>query len=247
MKKVLVLSLVALVIAAGAVCAYPSLLGPTGGANLPVANVAAEGQWSVAVDYFNQSSDGVDAAIPVRVLYGIGNNFEVGAMYTLQNTDGSDSLDTWGINGKFLTASVLGGFNWSVGGVYENISDIDLTAFQAYLVGTRVLVEGTETSPAIRGTVGLNWTKVDYDDGDTDAFRPFVNVDLGFKGGTNVTAEYQFKNSDIDDDALASIVIRHPFTPNWSGQIGFTNGFRGISGSDDFDLLIGVNYKMTTL
>jgi hypothetical protein len=241
--------MVALIIAAGAAFAYPSLVGPTGGANLPVANVAAEGQWSIAVDYFNQSSDGLGAAMPVRVLYGIGNNFEVGAMYTFQDGD-FVSLDVWGLNAKYLTPLTFGGFNWSVGALYEKFNDFDFSAIQGYFVGTRVLSEGTESSPAVRGTVGINWTQVDatFDEVSekTDAFRPFLDLDVAFKGGANVTAEYQFENDDFDSKALASLVVRYPFTPNWSAQIGLSNAFRGISGGDDYDLLVGVNYKMTS-
>ena len=241
MKKVLVLCIVVLAISIGAAFSYPSLLGPTGGAALPVANVIPAGQWNLAADFYNHSGGGLDASIPIRVLYGLGNRVEIGAIYTL--TDGDDS---WGVNGKILTSSLLGGFNWSIGGVFERFNS-DSSAIQAYVVGTRVLIPGNENYPSIRGSIGLNWTLVDIFDDDANAFRPFFNVDLGFNTGTNVTAEYQFKNSDIDSDALASIVVRHMFTPRLSGQAGFTNAIGGIAGTNDFDLLVGINYKMTTL
>lgn len=248
MKKLMFIGMViALLAITGAAFAYPSLLGPTGGANLPVANVVPAGQWNVALDWFNQSSDGVDSATSFRVLYGLGDTLEFGAVYTKQGTNSDIDLDTWGLNAKFLTPLTLADFAWSLGATYQKFNDSaldDAKFYQLYFVGTRVLSEGSEEAPAVRGTVGVNWTEFDFAGFKTDAFRPFVDVDFAFKTGTNVTLEYQFENSDLDAEALSSIVVRHPINENWSAQIGFSNGSRGVVGGDNHDLLIGVNYKI---
>lgn len=96
MKQLIVLGIA--VALACAVQAYPTLTGPTGLATLPTAAVAPAGQLQLAADYYDTE---IESTIPVRVLYGIGDNFEIGATYV------SFELNGWGINGKWLTPLTL--------------------------------------------------------------------------------------------------------------------------------------------
>ena len=242
--------MVAFVIAASAAfAAYPTLLGPSGGVVLPDADVTAAGQWNVAVDYYDQTGTSsydieLKHAIPVRVLYGMGDKLEVGAMFTFQDTNDAKSDDIWSVNAKYLTSLTLGSFNWSVGGLYAKYTDWDDQILQFYFVGTRVLSEGSETSPAVSGSIGVNWTQDDDTGYKADAFRPYFSLNAAFKGGTELLAEYQFKNDNIyDQKAIASIGVRHAFNPNWSAQIAFTNA-EIVYGIDDYNFLLGVNYKL---
>jgi hypothetical protein len=75
--------------------------------------------------------------------------------------------------------------------------------------------------------------------------RPFVDVDLAFPNRVNVTAEDQLKDAKLDSDALASIVVRYPFTDALTSEIGITNAQRGAIGSSEFSLVAGVNVSFS--
>lgn len=150
MKKVLSLGLV-LGIAAVSAYAYPTLAGPTGYGVLPTADVVGSGVWNIAADYYDSS----DSTVPIRVVYGIGPNFEVGVSYRsgdqfVGTVDGDGLIidengfeqgfapfvsdisisDMWGINGKYRIPTAFGGFCWSLGAQYLQ-GDIDTNGLVA--------------------------------------------------------------------------------------------------------------------
>lgn len=120
MKKVLMLGLALL--AACAANALPTLNGPTGGFELPTANIAANGI-TVAVDQAT-NSDGI--AIPnSRLLLGGDKTFEFGGMYeqvTQTNFFGSNDIEVWNANAK-LQLLRCHGWKVAVGGVYGQLLD----------------------------------------------------------------------------------------------------------------------------
>lgn len=266
MKRILSVGMAGLLLAiAGAALAYPSLLGPTGGTNLPTANVIGEGKFDFAFDWFNQKVKETydvggtpvefktNAAKVFRVLYGFAPNLEGGLGYTSQKLTaegGGDyesiSLDNWNLNIKYLTPLTLGEAAWSVGAVYEKFKEDLGKTWQIYFVGTKVFQPATDLSPGVRGSLGVNYSKSQNGES-VSAVRPFVAIDLAFRKGLSFTAEYQLKDSDFDEKALMSVALRYPFTPELTGQIGFSNGFRGVSGSDKYDLLVGVKYTFTSM
>lgn len=230
MKKLLVLGMA--VALASAAFAYPTLTGPTGLATVPTAAVAPAGELTLAADWFDTE---VDETIPIRVLYGVGENFEIGAGYFLQNDN-----DAWGVNAKYLTPLTLGGFAWALGAQYIDFTDADVTATQAYFAGTRgFAISEDGAGPALAGTLGVNWTQLS-NGVDEDAFRFFAGLELGFENGLSIAAEYQTEDDDIETDPVFSAVVRYPFTPALSAQVGITNG--PIVGGDDSNIFAGLSY-----
>ena len=233
MKKLFTLG-IALAFACAAY-AYPTLTGPTGLANLPTAGIVGAGGFNVAVDYYDMDGE---EAIPIRLLYGLNDTVELGASYWMQ-----DGVDAFMLNAKWVTPLTLLDMPWALGLQYADF-DFDGTATQFYFVGTRPLLEGDDTMPAINGTFGVNWTMYEEDDAldDEDAFRFFLGFDATFANNLMLALEYQTKSSDLDEDALWSLLARYPFTETITGQIGYTNGFGGVIGLDDSNLFAGVNF-----
>jgi len=226
-KKMLILGMVLAAFAAA--YAYPTLTGPTGLATIPTAAVAAAGQLQVAADYYDAEGD---SAIPIRALYGIGENFEVGLGYWMQ-----DDNDGFMLNAKYLTPLTFGDMAWAAGAQYIDLDAMD-TILQAYFVGTKQFSEAGEGTPGFSGSIGFNWTDVDA--ADDSAFRFFVGGELAFANNLTVNAEFQTKDDDIEADSLWSIGVRYPFTEALTGQLGYTNG--PIVGFDDSNFFLGLNY-----
>ena len=253
MKKVLTLGLaVALVAAAGAAMAYPSLLGPTGGTNLPTAKVVKQGTLAVAYDYFANDMTvaglDMDATSAFRLLYGVTDKAELGITYNTQEVSlvgggPSTDFDNWGLNDKYNFAAEDADFEPAAGVVYQDYNDADFSVTQLYLVGSKLFRAG-EGGTSFRGSLGVNWTKVNFSGaGDTDAFRPYINLDFGFSNGLTLTGELQLKDSDIDDDPLTSLVLRYPFSKGLAAQLGISNEFRGVAGGPDHSLTFGITWN----
>lgn len=279
MKQLLVLGMA--VALTGAALAYPTLLGPTGGANLPVARTVEQGKIVVALNFladgetynfdfgsYGTETDEYSNTINVAVLYGATPNLEIGATYNNQDVDwtttpaatvtqagvtegtetGNVDLSNWGVNAKYVFADVFPGTNIGVGGLYQFFDSNDMNVYQLYAAATKVFTEGGDGAPVIRGTLGVNYTAFDRDnDESNNTTRPFANVDFVFANKMNVAVEYQLKTDDtFETDDLSSIVLRYPFTDNLTAQLGYTNSFRGVAGSDGHNLLAGVSYAFDT-
>lgn len=167
MKKVLSLGLA--IVALAAAYAYPTLAGPTGLGVLPTADVVGAGQWDLAVDYYSNDGGNSDnnfdsGTVPIRLLYGLGNQFEIGASYRAgtQFVDGGyfDTFDEfgnpvtfegdrgirnmWGINAKWLTGLDLAGFCWSLGAQYlQGDTELDGLVIPPVEVSDPVAFEGS--------------------------------------------------------------------------------------------------------
>ncbi len=238
----LVMAMVTLTLA-GAAFAYPSLLGPTGSVNLPVAAVVPTGETQVAADFFADNTGRAGDALVLRALNGVAPNWEVGAGYTFQNGPLDTDWNLWTVNAKYMTPYRPAGADLAVGALYATTPDTDEKATQVYLVATKLLAEGDESRPAVRASLGVNWTKWDAGVlGSDSAFRPYVTVDLGFASKLDVTAEYQFKSSDLETDPISSIAVRYPFTPELAGEVGFSNALNGLMGQDEHSVFAGVRY-----
>lgn len=265
MRKLFLLAIVVCMLSiAGACWSYPSLLGPTGGANLPLASVIDQGKAAVAVDFVNdgvtiQETDGafihtnkLSNTVSFRGIYGIAPNTEIGLVYNSQKDTITDTDPTynseegegnWGVNAKYAWSNVYPNTTFAAGTVYQSFTD-DVNVVQVYGVATHRFSAGSAKSPAVRGSLGANWTRVKDASDSINAVRPFVDVDLAFANGLNVTAEYQFKSSKFNEKALSSIVARYPLNKEKTviGEIGFTNAYRGVIGTDDHSLVLGASY-----
>lgn len=242
--KIVLIALIFIFTCIGCAFAYPSLSGPTGGANLPDAYVLNQGQINVALDYFNQTDEGVGAVKNFRLLYGASNNLEVGLAYNMQGTDAPDSLNSFGINAKYYTYIKMADITWAVGANYQKFDDLDIKATQLYWVGSKIMRVSKANPSAVTGNIGLNWVKLDAYGTSDNLFRPFVGLKFLYKQSASLVLDYQFKNSDWDEKAMISAVLRFPLNNHLSGQFGVSNGFRGLYGVDETDLTIGINYSL---
>lgn len=247
MKKMLSLGIAAalMAMACAAYAAYPTLVGPTGNGVLPTAAVQPAGQLSAALDFYNLDDDdtGLDNAFPVRVVYGVAPNLEIGAAYIKLEANDEDA-NTWAINAKYGPIVNLLGFAWSAGLQYAS-TDIaaagdDLTTTQLYWVGDRAFVLG-EGMPVMNVTVGANWTKEEVGDFDADGIRGFAAVSAGLTPKLTGSLELQTGKGDLDAKPLGAITLRYAFNPTLTGQIGYSNAVF-VDGAEDYKPFIGINY-----
>jgi hypothetical protein len=168
--------------------AVPTLTGSTGGLSLPTANTNAAGAVTVAADYYavNSAADQLKGFVPIRAVYGLTKDLEVGVGYTDGKTDIPDATynytSVYSVNAKYAIPMNACDAKWALGGSYsqtkinalgsvlnnygENVFDTEkMNTTQLYFVGTRALVPAKGTTPAIIGTLGVNWTqlKADYE------------------------------------------------------------------------------------
>lgn len=238
--------LLALALTVSAFAAYPTLSGPSGQAVIPTAMTAGPG-FTVAADFHNLDSG---SSIPVRVLFGLGDNLEFGALYsTLDDVtlEGVDLDNPWGVNAKFAFADLFGG-KAAVGAEYitESFSlgeaDFDGTVTQAYLAWTRPFALGEVQSLGV--TVGANWTQIDPDVIDSfDDIRYFAGLDLALSERIAVLADYQTRSSDLlDARALSAITARIALTSAIDLQFGSTNAFGPIA-TEDHNFFAGLKFQ----
>ncbi|HEX2971794.1 MAG TPA: hypothetical protein VHP11_05645 [Tepidisphaeraceae bacterium] len=243
MKKMLILGIAAGLLAfACAAHAYPTLSGPTGEAVLPTAAVVPAGEFNVAADFYN--SETPDSSVPVRVLYGISNNFEIGAGYTFVS-----DANTWGVNAKYATPLNLAGFGVGIGARYASSDmpfDLTFNTTDVYAAGTKCFPLGEGTT--LSGTVGLDWTFIDFADDNTSVLRPYLAAEVTLSNKLTLAAEYQFENDNVDvDGGVYAISARYPIADNLGAQVGFTNVTPFTNASlDNGNFFIGANYVFGT-
>lgn len=210
---------------AAAAWTYPTLTGPSGLATLPTTAITLPGMYQVAVDWYNTDPD---TSIPIRVLYGAGDNLELGATLIFSEDD------AFGINAKYVSPLNLADFNLAIGGQFLS-ADTDFA--QLYIVGTRRFND--EVTP-LNGTVGLNWTRMSNGTSD-EGTRIFVGMEAVLSDNLSLAGELQTRKASLGDDrALWSLVGRYTFSDVLTAQIGVTNG--PIVGNTDHQFFFGAAY-----
>lgn len=181
MKRIMMLGMATAMLLLGTACfAYPTLGGPTGQAVIPTAYTAAPGL-TLAADW-QQLEEG--SAIPIRALFGIGSNVEIGAMYTTFNDDAilpmpfvSDMTDVllgfpadkmWGANAKWRFGRFLGG-DAALGAQFQRFTpdidiDLDTDFSQAYFAWSTMLSNAPSIFADSTFSWGVNWTKMKRDE-----------------------------------------------------------------------------------
>jgi hypothetical protein len=224
-------------VCASAVLAYPTHVGPTGYVVLPSADVVAQGETNLAADWYDTSDN---TTIPVRLVYGVAENAEIGAEYEIDEGD-----YILGFHGKWQIPIGAGAYKAAIGAVQVYGQGTGWKATQVYLAATRGLTLADARTPAT-GTIGVNWTRAE-DDGvwDADATRFFAALEIGLKDNLSACLEYQTKANAfgwLEPHAMTSIALRCKFKPNLSGQIGFTNADE-FFGFYSHTLFVGLNYS----
>lgn len=256
----------------GAAFAIPSLGGPTGIVTVPTANVAPANGLQTALTYqsFQAQSLGMYAeditSWTIQVLGGVSDQAELWAAYS--TVSNSEDFHTWEIGGKLqLAPGTDETTRLAVGASYGSWQDAvgplggsmgtgtagDVDVLKAYIVATRDFTpmagESWEWSstPTTRmlGSAGLMYISVDPEGGGSETLaRPFVGFEFIGPEGTTLGLEYRWKDSDLDEKAVFSVVLRHPFTPAMSAEIGTTNAGPGGFGLGDQDIFVRLGYDI---
>jgi hypothetical protein len=227
---------VAAVALSGAASAYPTLQGATGLVTVPTAELMPAMQSDVAYDFASTSYLGEDSDLHVfRVAHGMSDTAE---LYGAWASVSDHLVDTaYALGGKFILPQTYGTKGkWALGGDWQKATDdVDVRVLRAYLTGSFEIPKG-------RLHAGLMYIDRDWKDHGTEsAIRPFLGAELFTPDGATLAGEVRFRDSDIDDKAVFSVVYRHSFpNSNWAGEIGFTNGAALGLGADDTDFFIGV-------
>lgn len=141
--------------------------------------------------------------------------------------------------------------------MYSVDNDIDVT--KVYLAVTKDLTPAGltgewGTGAKVFGTVGLLWADASVDETITtpdsvDAFdasetllAPFVGVEFMTLDCTAFGLEYRWKDSDVDEKAVFSAVLRQQFPNGIFGEIGTTNADPLGFGLDSMGLFARVGY-----
>lgn len=221
-----------LLVACPWVAAEQTLIGPTGGAFLPTADNLGNGV-QISADYYDTEGD---STIPLRLTWGQ-KNFELGGMWAF-----NDTSDLWGLNAKY-SFPIMGYGGFAAGALYLDTRDIDLKAWQGYLVYTHPFSK-PDARTQFRGSLGVNWTRVEDFIGNENKFRVFGSADARINDEWTVGAEIQSRARDIGDtDPLTSVYARYRVNDRWGVQAGLSNASPfGVIATDDHNFFVGVNY-----
>jgi len=186
----------------------------------------------------------------LQILKGVADDAELYARY-IRSTNGEDT-NIWEIGGKYqISERVFQGRGFladtdialgaSLGrwvdafGMYEMTGSYapDVDTFKLYAVATKQVYPlgttvdwewGTPTGTVVIGTAGLLYQSIDPDVGGSEtSLRPFVGVEIIGAGDLTLGLEYRAKDSNIEEEALYSAVLRRQFGPRTAVELGTTN------------------------
>jgi len=92
------------------------------------------------------------------------------------------------------------------------------------------------------GSVGLLYFNADVPGASQSLTRPFLGAEFVGAAGTALGLEYRWKDTDLDEKAVFSAVLRHEFSPEFTGEIGSTNANPVGLGLDDQNWFLRVGY-----
>jgi hypothetical protein len=130
------------------------------------------------------------------------------------------------------------------------LTDIETRRF--YVVATKQIIPfqlgewDWEAPPSTRviGTVGLMYLRVEADQGSSDKlYRPFFGVEVIGQKNLALALEYRVKDSDLEEKALFSAMIRYPIDTSTDLEVGITNASPIGLGQGDQDLFVRLGYK----
>jgi len=185
------------------------------------------------------------------------NIWEYGAKYLI----GENLLPRGSLLGgtKVAVGASLGRWSdalgFSAAGMYDTIAVTDVETLRAYLVATKQFMPtytgewpwGEAPGTRIVGSAGVMYLRVDADNGGGDSLlRPFLGVQCYGRRNLELLAEYRFKDSNLEDDALFSIAIRKPWGTSTNLEIGLTNASPIGLATGDQDMYVRLTYAWPT-
>jgi hypothetical protein len=206
--------------------AYPNFNATTGIIGVPNGIIQENGTFIGAADIVFIE----DTLINARVVYGLTDNLEVGAVLNL----GDDFA--FGLSGKYRLPVTPTAGAWAIGLSFAD-TDEGGSGFQAFIVASRSLT-GDMTNLDLLGTLGATFT--DFEG--TSGFRPFVGAQLMLPNDFEIGGEFELEMGDFTE-SIISIVVRRQFSPTIGAEIGFTNA-SAFFGTSDHDLFLGINIAL---
>jgi len=205
-----------------------------------------------------------------NALKGVARDAELWIAYT-RGSNGQDT-NIWEYGGKYLLSErllprtgILGGTDIAIGAslgrwanALTNASELlpfytDTETLRAYFVVTTQLVPGEagdwdwQGAPSTRiiGTAGVLYLRVEPDALASDTLvRPFLGVEVIGQQNLTLALEYRFKDSDIEDDALFSALIRYPIDRSTNLEVGLSNASPIGLAQGDQDLFVRLGYSI---
>jgi hypothetical protein len=254
-------------------CAMPSLAGPTGIVTTPTAKVAPTTEWQTAVSYHSLEVVGMyDASLwSLQILKGVADDAEMWAKY-LRSTNGEDT-DVWEIGGKYQLSERLferRGFltdtDVAVGAslgrwvdafaMYEMTGDwtADVDTFKLYAVVTKQVYPlgmaadwewATPSGTIAIASGGLLYQSFDPDVGGSEtSLRPFLGLEIIGSNKLTVAFEYRAKDTDVDEKAIWSALLRRQFGPRTAVELGTTNASPIGTGREDQEFFLRFGYDL---
>lgn len=264
----------ALLTMSGSAFAVPSLGGPTGIVVMPSAMTAATDEWQIAVGARSFAVAGMYDAGDESIwsfggLKGVSDDAELFVLY--QRESGISNTDIWEYGGKYVISEglfartgFLSGTKIAVGaslgrwGEAAGLAEdelLDVSTLRAYLVATKQFLPaeagdwtwGKTTGTRVIGSGGLMYLSVDADEAGSDNLvRPFLGVEIIGKSELTIAGEYRFKDSDWDEDAVFSAMIRKPWGTATALEIGITNASPIGLGTGDQSMYARFTYALPT-
>jgi len=258
-----------LVVGMGSAYAIPSLGGPTGIVSVPTAAVAPNGELQTALTYQSQQMYGGNIDVDLwqlQALAGVSDEAELWAAYALADQATptmSETANMWAFGGKYQlarepedqTALAIGGSleKWSDSMMMYGAAPQDVDVWKLYIVATKDFTPmsgqawewGSAGGTRMLGTLGVMYISLDPDLGDSESLtKPFIGFEFIGAAGTTLGLEYRWKDSDLDEKAVFSAVIRHQVSPEMEVELGTTNAGMSGLGLDDQDFFLRVGYKV---
>jgi len=266
-----VLVAVVLALGSGASFAMPSQGGGTGIVSVPNALVAPVGELQLAASY-QKLTESLGAYSDdfsvwgVQALGGIADRAELWAAYQHANSDFFDHA--WGIGGKVQLVrepkdqtyfAVFASYQRANSSMYDEDVSVDLSDKVTTLgiVATKDFTPNGVTGNVwasgakVFGSAGVMYKRlrssltIDGRDvsGSDSLTRPFLGAEFVTADGTTLGLEYRWKDSDLDDKAVWSAVLRHNFARGFTGEIGTTNADPVGFGTNDQNFFVRVGYS----
>lgn len=253
----LFLSLAALLLSLSCITwGYPSLLGPSGGANQPTTAVQPRDTVAIAVDFLNSSSGDNDLnagdSILTRLQFGMANDMECGLVFGTQQDNMASApaeaanYNRLGLNIK-MAQPISKRANAAVGANYMNFLDrpsgTPNAYTQLYLVADNRINLDNDTNNKLFASLGVNCLIWQDGSAKNTSIRPFVSLKGLFPQGFSITGEYQFQDTAFDVASLTSLTARFPFNQRLSAQAGISNSSRCFFGAKNHQLFVGANIQ----
>jgi hypothetical protein len=227
---------VALLAAALATWAFPTLFADTGIVMAPIADVQQEATVELAVDFLPMKTPaGNTVSFPIRLIYGLGTNFEIGVLYS-EAKDNIKGVNVYGGAVKMsLIDETLYGKNPGVAvglRAYreKGVTAGELTAAEGYLAVSKLLLvqgDNVEEGFTIRAHSGLIYTS--YSGAVTANFiKPYLGISYMSAHNNSVSVEYlpeQKSGAMMLREATISAAIRRPLSDHFWLEVGTTRAF----------------------